>query len=655
MYEYDLGIVIVNYNVRHFLAQCLLSIKNSQIQGLKTEIWVVDNASVDGSVTLLESEYPGIQLIANKENKGFSAANNQAIRLMHSQYVLLLNPDTLLEEDTLYKCYKFMEENEKAGAVGVRMIDGAGKFLPESKRKIPDLWNSFCKLSYLSDLLPRSEWFSGYNLGYLPEKETNEVDVLCGAFMFIRSSVLDKAGLLDESFFMYGEDIDLSHRILKAGFKIYYFPDTSIVHYKGESTKKESINYIRTFYGAMIIYVNKHYTKGSATVFSRILRIAITIRAIISAMFKVFISYGCQFIDAIIIYYTLLFIKTEWAILYFNNIDYYAQTHIHLVLFLCSLMWVFFLWLAGHYDKKSTFGNTMTGVFIGTAVLLMAYALLPENLRTSRAIILMGVVVTFIVSTLSRLIVNKLKYSKNRFNSLKNVAIVATKNNALRLGSLVKKINPAVSSIHYISPEKLPNDAFYSNDLKNLESILRTLNIDEIIYSSEDMTFKQIIRSMSNIGSQASFKIGGDDSLSLIGSTNRDKQGELYSFDLHYRLAKEHIVRLKRLFDIIVALFFIPLSPVLYIVSGFKLRIFSNIIEVIYGAKTWVGYGGNSKDFSFLPEIRKGVLKYPQISKILNYLPNYFKSHNTEYAKNYSLWIDLKTIYLNIHKLGNAE
>ncbi|MBK9743677.1 MAG: glycosyltransferase family 2 protein [Saprospiraceae bacterium] len=161
MFTHDIGIVIVNYNVRHFLIQCLQSVRHSHTNNLKIDVWVVDNASVDGSQALISQNFPEVHLIANEKNVGFSAANNQAIREMNAKYVLLLNPDTVLEEDTLQKCFAFMEEHTDAGAVGVRMIDGSGKFLPESKRKIPDLWNSFCKLTFLSDLFPSSKLFVG--------------------------------------------------------------------------------------------------------------------------------------------------------------------------------------------------------------------------------------------------------------------------------------------------------------------------------------------------------------------------------------------------------------------------------------------------------------------------------------------------------------
>jgi GT2 family glycosyltransferase len=246
-----LSVIIVNYNVRHFLEQALQSVRKA-MQGIDGDVWVVDNNSVDDSVRMVQEKFPEVRLIANKNNPGFSIANNQAIRESHAEYVLLLNPDTLVEEDTFSKCLTFMDTHPDAGALGVKLIDGSGKFLPESKRGFPSPWVAFCKTFGLSSIFPKSRLFNRYYLGYLDENETHPVDVLVGAFMFIRRAALDKSGLLDEHFFMYGEDIDLSYRIIGAGFKNYYFPDTKIIHYKGESTKKGSLNYVRAFYQAMI-------------------------------------------------------------------------------------------------------------------------------------------------------------------------------------------------------------------------------------------------------------------------------------------------------------------------------------------------------------------------------------------------------------------
>ena len=217
-----LSVIIVNYNVRHFLEQALLSVRRA-MHGIDGEVWVVDNNSVDDSVRMMQEKFPDVRLIVNKTNPGFAIANNQAIRESRGEYVLLLNPDTLVEEDTFRKCLQFMDSHPDAGALGVKLIDGSGKFLPESRRGFPSPWVAFCKTFGLSTLFPHSRLFNRYYMGYLDENETHAVDVLVGAFMFIRRAALDKAGLLDETFFMYGEDIDLSYRIVQAGFQNYYF------------------------------------------------------------------------------------------------------------------------------------------------------------------------------------------------------------------------------------------------------------------------------------------------------------------------------------------------------------------------------------------------------------------------------------------------
>ncbi len=254
----DLSVVIVNYNVKYFLEQCLHSVQQA-MQELNAEVFVVDNNSVDGSVGEIGQKFPWVHMIENRENLGFSKANNQAIRESEGRYVLLLNPDTVVEEDTFKKCIAFMDAHPDAGALGVKMINGKGEFLPESKRALPTPMVSFYKMFGLSSLFPRSRRFGKYHLGHLDKEETDSVEVLAGAFMFLRKETLDKTGLLDESFFMYGEDIDLSYRITKAGYKNYYFPESTIIHYKGESTKKGSLNYVKMFYQAMIIFARKTF------------------------------------------------------------------------------------------------------------------------------------------------------------------------------------------------------------------------------------------------------------------------------------------------------------------------------------------------------------------------------------------------------------
>jgi GT2 family glycosyltransferase len=248
----DISVVIVNYNVQYFLEQCILSI-NAASTNLKVEIIVVDNNSTDDSCDLLLKKYPEVVLIQNKKNVGFSKANNQGVAIAKGEYVLILNPDTVLAEDTLDKIFKFAKTKNNLGALGVKLIDGSGNFLPESKRGIPTPQVAFNKLFAIS-----SKRTGKYYATHLAENETGIVDILVGAFMFMKRSIYNEVKGFDEAYFMYGEDIDLSYKILNKGYQNYYFAETTIIHYKGESTKKD-VKYLRFFYNAMKIFYDKHF------------------------------------------------------------------------------------------------------------------------------------------------------------------------------------------------------------------------------------------------------------------------------------------------------------------------------------------------------------------------------------------------------------
>jgi N-acetylglucosaminyl-diphospho-decaprenol L-rhamnosyltransferase len=255
-----LSVVIVNYNVKFFLEQCLSSLRKA-IAGISVpgpvEVFIIDNASSDGSFEFLHPLYPEFQFIRNEENLGFAKACNQGLSQCQGEFILFLNPDTILPEDSLDKCLLFFKTTPDAGAMGVKMVDGAGRYLRESKRGFPGLRNSFFKMTGLTTLFPRSKFFAAYYMGELHEGSTHPVEILSGAFMLIRGSVLKTVGAFDERFFMYAEDIDLSYRLLQSGFRNYYFSGVTIIHFKGESTQKD-FRYVKTFYGAMNEFMKKH-------------------------------------------------------------------------------------------------------------------------------------------------------------------------------------------------------------------------------------------------------------------------------------------------------------------------------------------------------------------------------------------------------------
>ncbi len=277
---HKLSIVIVNYRVPYLIDQALKAVKKAS-EDLDVELWVVDNNSGDDSIAYLKERYPEVNYIENKENYGFSKANNQAIKASNSEFVLMLNPDTIIAEDTLKVCLEHFKHNENCGALGVKMHNIHGEYLKESKRGFPSLSRSLWKFSGLVKAFPKSKTFAGYYFGHLSENEVQKIEVLSGAFMMMRHKALDQIGRLDERFFMYGEDIDLSYRFILAGWECHYLP-IPIIHYKGESSSFNKEKYKKDFYGAMVLFFDKYYGARKSKYSSAIVKFAINVISLFS-------------------------------------------------------------------------------------------------------------------------------------------------------------------------------------------------------------------------------------------------------------------------------------------------------------------------------------------------------------------------------------
>ena len=273
-------VVIVSYNVKFYLQQCLESLQRA-LQGIESEVFVVDNHSKDGSVDYLSKRFTQVNLIDSPHNLGFARANNLAIRKSHAEYVLLLNPDTVVGESTIREAIDFMDAHEDAGSLGVRMLDASGKPALESRRGLPSPMVAFYKMVGLCARFPKSHRFGHYYMSALPWDKPGRIEVVSGAFCLLRKKTIDEVGYLDEDFFMYGEDIDLSYRILKGGYHNYYLPST-ILHYKGESTQKSSFRYVHVFYEAMLIFFRKH-NSGMSLLLTVPISAAIYARASVAA------------------------------------------------------------------------------------------------------------------------------------------------------------------------------------------------------------------------------------------------------------------------------------------------------------------------------------------------------------------------------------
>ena len=600
----QLTVVIVNYNVRHFLEQTLLSVRRAAV-GLEVEVFVVDNHSQDGSVEMVRERFPEVTLIANTDNPGFSIANNQAIRRARGRYVLLLNPDTVVGEDTLRACVEFMDAHPQAGGLGVRMIDGSGTFLPESKRGFPDPWVAFCKTFGLAALFPRSKTFGRYHLGFLSPTETHPVDVLSGAFMWMRRSVLDEIGLLDEQFFMYGEDIDLSYRIKQAGYENYYFAGTAIIHYKGESTKKGSLNYVRVFYQAMIIFAKKHFTGERARLFVLMLQAAIYFRAFVTLVKNFLGSILLPLTDAALIFGGMVALKNFWAVNYFHSPDYYPPSFLRVNVPLYIVGWLGAAYFSGGYDQPVRIRKLVRGLLIGTVLLAAVYGFLPLELRSSRTLLVLGAVWAVVATVGLRTLTHFFRYGNFGVGQTQrhNLAIVGSADESERVRRLLERAGSGANYIGTVAAKTEEDAGRTLGRLDRLRRLVQIYQLDELIFCAADVPNRHIIAWMNELGPSITYRIVQPGGTSIIGSHSKNSRGELYTIEVRYQLDQDTARREKRLFDLSICIFALLLLPLLAFLKNGR-RLLQHLPSVLLGRRTWVGYAYAELK---LPELRPAV------------------------------------------------
>ncbi|MBI4649624.1 MAG: glycosyltransferase [Bacteroidia bacterium] len=665
-----LSIIIVNYNVKFFLEQCLYSVQKASAN-IECEIFVVDNNSVDGSRFMIRSKFPDIILIENKSNLGFSKANNQAIRLSKGDYILLLNPDTIVEEDTFHKIIGFMEAHPEAGGLGVKMIDGKGRFLPESKRSLPMPVVAFYKIFGLSALFPKSKKFNKYHLGYLNRDEVHEIEVLSGACMLLRRTALDKTGLLDEDFFMYGEDIDISYRLIQHGYKNYYFPHTAIIHYKGESTKKSSINYVLFFYNAMIIFARKHFSPKNARIFSALIHIAVYFRASLALSIRIIKGILFPVIDALIIFLGYILIKPYWEQFKFPEGGGYPREFLLFVVPVYIIIWILALMFSGAYQKPVKFPRQLKGIIIGTIIILIIYALLSEELRFSRALILLGAVWAIVSTIFIRILLHltNIKYFRLNLGIRKKIVIVGSHDEAERIQNILKKSELKYELAGFVSyiPNCEAKNSAYSDanrincdersriigNIDQLSDIVKINKVNEIIFCAQDIPAQKIIKNMLLLSDiEVDYKIASPDSISIIGSNSINTSGDLYIVNIN-SIAKEINKRNKRLLDIILAVFFLASYPFIVFFIKSPYGFLKNILKVLTGLRSWVGYCTiEGTSFDNLPGIKTGILNPLDRPNKKTVSPEFCDRINILYAKDYKLLNDLLIIYRGFKELG---
>src|SRR5690606_8207575 len=385
------------------------------------EIFLVDNNSIDGSAGFIREKYPDVIVIENEENIGFSKANNLALRRASGNYILILNADTILEEGTFSKMIRFCEDNQNAGAVTSRLILANGQLDSACKRSFPTPGVAIPRMLGLSGLFPKSKLFGKYNLSYLDENQTHKVDAICGAFMFIPKEALNKAGLFDEEYFMYGEDLDLCFRINKSGYDIYYYPEVTTVHLKGSSTKKTNVSYVNNFYGAMDIFVRKNFT-GVPKLLSLFLRFGIFVRSSASYIKRAFRTFLYPITDIVFLFGGLI-LSVVLRFDIFPNEDYLFIISVYV------LVWLVLLFLFGNYTRKrlsplKAFNAVLTGFFVNSSITYFF-----NEYAFSRGVILISTVISIftLIGWRSLFIMYNFFKSKNILLNKVNLLVVGNK------------------------------------------------------------------------------------------------------------------------------------------------------------------------------------------------------------------------------------
>lgn len=644
-----LSVIIVNYNVKHFLEQCLYSVQKA-MTGIQAEVIVVDNNSTDNSRDYLFPKFPSFQFISNKENNGFAKACNQGLQQATGKYILFLNPDTILPEDCFQKCITFFESTKDAGAVGIKMIDGSGRFLKESKRAFPSPLTSLYKLFGLSKLFPRSKTFSKYHLGHLDENENHEVDVLAGAFMMVKKEVLDKTGGFDETFFMYGEDVDLSYRIQKGGYKNYYLAEPGIIHFKGESTKKGSMNYVKMFYNAMSIFVRKHYGGSKAGFFIFLIHIAIWLRAALTAAGNFIRRIGLPLIDAGLILLSFWLMKNIWS-QYVKTDTTYESRLLWIAFPAYTILYLIIAYYAGLYDRWYKRTELIRSSFFATVVLLAGYALLPEHYRFSRGIVLFGALLAFTFISILRWVLiqtNVLNSNKGKEEKL-NIFIAGSAEEFEATSLLLKEAGIQNRILGRLSVTEKDTTAI--GFWKKMKQFARHIPFREVIFCQGVLTFKEIISGIQQLPPHVVAKIHAGGSGSIIGSDSKDSSGQAVSKENGYKLADPYNRRLKRLIDVCIALFSIFSFPIHLLLVKKPVGFFTNCFAVLLAKKTWIGYAAEEKH---LPALRKPVITCNGVpASATQQLPGEsLQMMDYWYARDYEPGSDLKLIWKVYRSLG---
>jgi len=658
----DLSVIIVNYNVKEFLQNLLYSVEKASTNITK-EIIVVDNASDDGSAKVIKEKFSSVKLIKNQSNVGFGIANNQALKMASGEFLLLINPDAVVSEDTFDKMISFFKKNPDVGLAGCKILNPDGTLQLACRRSFPGPWTSFCKVTGLSNLFPSSKLFARYNLTYLNFDQTYEVDAISGSFMMMRREVYEKVGGFDEHFFMYGEDLDLSYRIKQAGYKVFYVHSTQIIHYKGESTRRSNLDETKVFYEAMHLFVKKHFS--SSFIVEVILRSAIVVRSVLAFLGKRKLSILSALMDFVLFDLCLLLAER----IYVNYSDWlgFQPYHYMIIYTLPAFLHVFISSIVGVY-KRDTLSVSRNIISVVTSFIILTSAtFFFKQFAYSRAVVLITYLLLIFITSFWRIFLKLFFRIGVNIDDIRKrkTLIVGINSHAIQVAEKLKSKRTDYRNVAGLIGKshgdlgKMISGFEVIGSLENIKRIIGEYKISEVIFSSEELSYGEMMSVVANNQNETvEFKISGTGLDFIIGKTSVSMVDDIPLIDVQYNISNPVLKVIKRLFDLIIGLFVLFfIYPFIYFISklGKKKTEFRSFIlsipEVVTGKLSFVGPNKNQTDKNIYLG-KKGLTGYWYIDSTAGTESDKLDFY---YAKNQNIWLDLEILGRSLNKMWNKK
>jgi len=682
----QISVIIVNYNVQEFLEQTLLSLDKALLD-TTSEIIVVDNASIDGSVKMVRKRFPNVQLIESPKNLGFSAGNNLGIKEAQGQYIVLLNPDTVVQEDTFQKLLDFFARTPAASAATCKILNPDGSFSVDCRHSVPTPLTAFWKLLGLDRLFPKSKVFAKYNLTYLDENELNQVEAISGSFMMLRSETVAEVGLLDEDFFMYCEDIDYCHRINQAGGKIFYVPDSQIIHYKGESTKKNNLDYVITFNRSLYTFYKKHYQQKYITPFKWLILFGVIFRGTVIYTKNLLRRYFPLIVDLSLLNLVMvLSFYIRFELKYGFKIDEFL-TQYSMVNLITSALFFFSALFFGTSDTSRFSVRKTILANLSTFVSVAALTFFLRQFAYSRLVVLISAIIGTVLMLSWRVVLRYLSRKNSPGDSFfsKRTLVVGTEAESLQLiAKLKEQLDSGIRITGIVTVDrKEVGQSFAGNtvvtSLDQLDEYLRIRKTDLVIFPTHNISYETILSAMSRMNRQdIEFKIVPNHLEYMISKSSVERFQDVSLVDIDYNYGKPFNRFTKRMFDFILSLLLLvpisimaifslifqskkiqhriirPDSPyqrkIFYVKQGGILKLFFNLYEIFRGNISFVGapLDGPTTDKIKL-DYKPGLFGVIQSDQNKHSEPTGIR-REYQYLKNHSMILDIEILLKSLFK-----